>query len=102
MLAEFGSAQDAVRCAIDIQTAMTERESATPIDSRITYRVGINLGDVVVDEGDIYGDGVNVASRLHGLAKPSPMPQSSRGLRSSGSPRAAPSRSATPSRTRSG
>jgi pimeloyl-ACP methyl ester carboxylesterase len=70
MLAEFGSAQDAVRCAIDIQTAMTERESASPMDSRITYRVGINLCDVVVDDGDIFGDGVNVASRLQGLAKP--------------------------------
>jgi class 3 adenylate cyclase/pimeloyl-ACP methyl ester carboxylesterase len=70
MLVEFASAQDAVRCAINIQTAMVERESANAIDSRIIYRVGINLGDVIFDEGDIFGDGVNVASRLQGLAKP--------------------------------
>jgi class 3 adenylate cyclase/pimeloyl-ACP methyl ester carboxylesterase len=70
MLVEFASAQDAVRCAINIQTAMVERESANAMDSRIIYRVGINLGDVIFDEGDIFGDGVNVASRLQGLAKP--------------------------------
>jgi class 3 adenylate cyclase len=70
MLAEFASAQDAVRCAIDVQTAMAERERASPIDRRITYRVGINLGSVVFDEGDVFGDDVNVASRLQGLAQP--------------------------------
>ena len=70
MLAEFSSAQDAVRCAIDVQGAMAERESTSPMDRRITYRVGINLGDVVFDEGDVFGDGVNVASRLQGLAQP--------------------------------
>ena len=70
MLAEFGSAQDAVRCAIDIQTAMAHRESARPMDRRIIYRVGINLADVVFDEGDVFGDGVNVASRLQGLSRP--------------------------------
>ena len=70
MLAEFASAQESVRCAIDIQTAMAERESASPIDSRIIYRIGINLGDIVFDEGDIFGDGVNVASRLQGLSEP--------------------------------
>src|SRR5688572_904392 len=62
MLAEFAAAQDAVRCAIDIQTAMAERERASPMDRRITYRIGINLGDVVFEEGDVFGDGVNVAS----------------------------------------
>jgi class 3 adenylate cyclase/pimeloyl-ACP methyl ester carboxylesterase len=70
MLAEFASAQDAVRCAIDIQISMAGRESASPIDSRIVYRIGINLGDVVFDEGDVFGDGVNVASRLQGLSEP--------------------------------
>ena len=70
MLAEFAAAQDAVRCAIDIQTAMAERERASPMDRRITYRLGINLGNVVFDEGDVFGDGVNVASRLQGLAQP--------------------------------
>jgi len=70
MLAEFTAAQDAVRCAIDVQTAMAERERASPMDRRIIYRVGINLGDVIFDEGDVFGDGVNVASRLQGLAQP--------------------------------
>lgn len=70
MLAEFASAADAVNCAIEIQTAMLEREGATPHDTRILYRVGVNIGDVVFDEGDIFGDGVNVASRLEGLAEP--------------------------------
>ncbi len=70
MLAEFASAQDAVRCAIDIQTAMAAREGDTPHDTRILYRIGVNLGDVVFDDGDIFGDGVNVASRLEGLAEP--------------------------------
>ena len=70
MLVEFASAQDAVRCAIDIQTAMVEREGASPMDRRIIYRVGINLGDIVFDEGDVFGDGVNVASRLQGLSQP--------------------------------
>ena len=70
MLAEFASAQDAVRCAIDVQTAMAERERTSPMDRRIVYRFGINLGDVVFDEGDVFGDGVNVASRLQGLAQP--------------------------------
>jgi class 3 adenylate cyclase/pimeloyl-ACP methyl ester carboxylesterase len=70
MLVEFTSAQDAVRCAINIQTTMIEREHARTIDSRIVYRVGVNLGDVIFDEGDVFGDGVNVASRLQGLSKP--------------------------------
>jgi class 3 adenylate cyclase/pimeloyl-ACP methyl ester carboxylesterase len=70
MLVEFAAAQDAVRCAIDVQTAMAERERASAMDRRIIYRVGINLGDIVFDEGDVFGDGVNVASRLQGLAQP--------------------------------
>ena len=70
VLVEFASPQDAVRSAIGIQTAMAERERPSPPDRRIVYRVGINYGDVVVDEGDLFGDGVNVASRLQTLAEP--------------------------------
>ncbi len=70
MLAEFGSAQDAVKCAIEIQDGMDQRESNQDEDTRIRYRVGINLGDVVFDDNDIFGDGVNVAARLEGLAEP--------------------------------
>jgi class 3 adenylate cyclase/pimeloyl-ACP methyl ester carboxylesterase len=70
MLAEFGSAQNAVRCAIDIQTAMAERERASEADRRISYRVGINVGDIIFDDGDVFGDGVNVAARLQGLSEP--------------------------------
>lgn len=70
MLVEFASAQDAVRCATEIQTAMGEREGPVPPDDRISYRVGINLGDVVFEEDDIFGDGVNVAARLQALAEP--------------------------------
>ena len=70
MLAEFSSAQDAVRCAINIQMEMTQRETDEDEQRRIKYRVGINLGDVVFDDNDIFGDGVNVAARLEGLAEP--------------------------------
>lgn len=70
MLVEFGSAQDAVRCATDVQSAMAEREAAIETDDRIRYRVGINLGDIVFDQDDVFGDGVNVAARLQALAEP--------------------------------
>ena len=70
MLAEFASAQDAVRCAIDIQSDMARREASLEDDRRIVYRVGINIGDVIVDEEDVFGDGVNVAARLEALAEP--------------------------------
>ena len=70
LLAEFSSAQDAVKCAIGIQLGMGDREEHLSDDRRIQYRVGINLGDVVFDDGDIFGDGVNVAARLEGLAEP--------------------------------
>lgn len=69
-LAEFASAVDAVRCAVEIQRAMAERNTAIPEDRRIKFRIGINVGDVLIDEGDIYGDGVNIAARLEVLASP--------------------------------
>ena len=70
MLAEFSSVVEAVRCAAEIQRGMAERNAETPEDRRITFRVGINLGDVIAEEDDIYGDGVNVAARLEALAEP--------------------------------
>jgi adenylate cyclase len=69
MLAEFASAVDAVRAAVEAQRAIAERNAVLPDDKRIAFRVGINLGDVVVDGDDIHGDGVNVAARLEGLAE---------------------------------
>jgi adenylate cyclase len=57
LLAEFGSVVDAVRCAVEVQRGMVERNAGTPVDERIEFRVGINLGDVIVEEGDIFGDG---------------------------------------------
>jgi class 3 adenylate cyclase/TolB-like protein len=70
MLAEFASIVDAVRCAAEMQRAMADRNADTPEDKRITFRVGINLGDVIAEPDDIYGDGVNVAARLEALAEP--------------------------------
>jgi adenylate cyclase len=70
LLVEFPSVVDAVRCAVVIQRAMTEREAGLPEDRRIRYRIGINLGDIVIDGDDILGDGVNIAARLEGLAEP--------------------------------
>jgi adenylate cyclase len=70
MLAEFPSVVDALACAIDVQEAVARRNVGVPDDRRITFRVGINLGDVMVEEDDLYGDGVNVAARLEQLAEP--------------------------------
>ncbi len=70
MLAEFSSVIDAVRCAVEMQRAMADRNAETVEDRRITFRIGINLGDVIAEEDDIYGDGVNVAARLEALAEP--------------------------------
>src|SRR5689334_19032655 len=64
LLVEFASVIDAVRCAVEVQCAMAERNAAVPQEKRIEFRIGINLGDVILDEGDIYGDGVNLAARL--------------------------------------
>jgi adenylate cyclase len=70
VLAEFGSVADAVRHAVEVQHAVTEHQADVPEDRRIAFRMGINLGDVVIDGDDIQGDGVNVAARLEALAAP--------------------------------
>ena len=70
LLAEFSSVVDAVRAAVEMQRVMADRNAETVEDKRITFRIGINLGDVIAEEGDIYGDGVNVAARLEALAEP--------------------------------
>ena len=69
-LVEFASVVDAVHCAVEIQRRMSERNADVPDDRRIEFRIGLNLGDVIVESNDIYGDGVNVAARLEGLAEP--------------------------------
>ena len=69
-LVEFASVVDAVHCAVEIQRRMSERNANVPDDRRIEFRIGVNLGDVIVEPNDIYGDGVNVAARLEGLADP--------------------------------
>ena len=68
-LVEFASVVDAVRCAIDIQRAIVVRNAGTPKERRIEFRIGINVGDIIIDEADIYGDGVNVAARLETIAE---------------------------------
>ena len=70
LLVEFASVVDAVRCAVEVQRAMAERGRSAPQDKRIAFRMGINVGDIVIDGDDILGDGVNVAARLEGLAEP--------------------------------
>jgi class 3 adenylate cyclase len=70
LLAEFPSVVDAVRCAAEVQRRMIDREPEAPDERRIRFRIGINLGDVIVEEHDIFGDGVNVAARLEALAEP--------------------------------
>jgi TolB-like protein/class 3 adenylate cyclase/tetratricopeptide (TPR) repeat protein len=70
MLAEFGSVVDAVRCALNVQRSMAARNANVPEKKRIEFRIGINVGDVIIDRGDIFGECVNVAVRLEGLAQP--------------------------------
>jgi adenylate cyclase len=70
MLVEFASIVDAVRCAVDIQRQMAERNADVPVERRIEFRVGLNVGDIIIDDKDIYGDGVNIAARLESLAAP--------------------------------
>jgi adenylate cyclase len=69
-LVEFSSAVDAVRCAIEIQRRMVEHNADVPDEQRIVFRIGINVGDIISDDGDIYGDGVNIAARIEPLAEP--------------------------------
>jgi TolB-like protein/class 3 adenylate cyclase len=70
LLVEFASVVDALRCAAEAQAAMAKVNAPLPADRRIDFRIGINVGDIVVEDGDIFGDGVNVAARLEGLAEP--------------------------------
>src|SRR5215472_8483454 len=70
LLAEFASVVDAVRCATEIQRGMVDREPEVPEERRIRFRIGINLGDVIAEGDDIFGDGVNIAARLEALAEP--------------------------------
>src|ERR1700746_2957882 len=69
-LVEFGSAVDAVTCAIEVQKKVQERNADSPEDALIQFRIGINVGDIIVDGDDIYGDGVNVAARIETLCEP--------------------------------
>src|SRR6202047_3003495 len=70
LLVEFASVVDAVRCAVAVQQAMVERNSGVEADNRIELRIGINLGDIIIEDDDIYGDGVNIAARIEALADP--------------------------------
>jgi adenylate cyclase len=70
ILVEFASVVDAVRCAVEIQRGMAERNLEVPAERRIEFRIGLNLGDIIIDDKDIYGDGVNIAARLEALAEP--------------------------------
>jgi adenylate cyclase len=70
MLVEFVSVVDAVRCAVDVQRNMAERNGSEPVETRIQFRIGINVGDIIIDGDDIFGDGVNVAARMEALADP--------------------------------
>jgi TolB-like protein/class 3 adenylate cyclase len=78
LLVEFGSVVDALRCAVEVQRKMAGRNAGVTPDNRIEFRIGINVGDIVVEEGDIFGDGVNVAARLEALAEPGGICVSSR------------------------
>src|SRR5712691_8046235 len=70
ILVEFASVVDAVRCAVDIQREMADRNAGVPAERRIEFRIGLNVGDIIIDDKDIYGDGVNIAARLEALAEP--------------------------------
>ena len=92
LLAEFASVVDAVRCAVDIQSGMADGTPAHG-DERLDFRIGINVGDIVEQDGDIFGDGVNIAARLEGLSDPGGVCVSGRVQED------LPARSVSPSRT---
>ena len=70
LLLEFASVVDAVRCAVDVQRGMAERNADVPANQKLEFRIGVNVGDIIIDGDDIFGDGVNVAARLQALAEP--------------------------------
>jgi adenylate cyclase len=70
MLVEFASAVDAARCAVEVQCSMAAQNADVPQDTRIEFRIGIHVGDIIIDDNDIFGDGVNIAARLEGIAEP--------------------------------
>src|ERR1700688_2754414 len=70
MLVEFASAVDAARCAVEVQRSMAGQNADVPQDLRIEFRIGIHVGDIIIDDNDIFGDGVNIAARLEGIAEP--------------------------------
>jgi len=70
VLLEFPSVVDAVECAVAVQAVMAQRNEGVPADRRMVFRIGVNLGDVLIEGDDILGDGVNIAARLEGIAEP--------------------------------
>jgi len=70
LLVEFASVVDAVRCAVEVQREIVSRNAAVPAGRRIEFRMGVNVGDIIIEDGDIFGDGVNIAARLEALAEP--------------------------------
>src|SRR5258707_9041644 len=70
MLVEFASAVDAARCSVEVQRGMAAQNADVPQDVRIEFRIGIHVGDIIIDDSDIFGDGVNIAARLEGIAEP--------------------------------
>ena len=81
LLVEFASVVERVRCAVEVQRGDGRAQAGVPAERRIEFRIGINLGDIIVDEGDIFGDGVNVAARLEAMAEPGGICVAARGAR---------------------
>jgi adenylate cyclase len=80
LLSQFPSVVDAVRCAVEVQREMMARNATASAERRIEFRMGINLGDIIIEDGDIFGDGVNVAARLEALAAPGGICLSAEGI----------------------